>query len=64
MHALDQYIAAVFNSSDVIGPDTCDFHGLATLTCNETHPGEAAIDRTDPWKTAPWAHLLHHSVRS
>ena len=59
MHALDQYIAAVFNSSDVIGPDTCDFHGLATLYCNETHTGEADIVRTDPWKTAPWAHLLH-----
>lgn len=62
LHALDQYIQAVFNSSDPIGPDTCDFHGLATLTCNNTGPGVAAIDRTEPWKTAPWAHLLRGGV--
>ena len=30
LKALNQYIGAVFNSSDVIGPDTCDFHGPPT----------------------------------
>eukprot|EP01051_Picozoa_sp_SAG22_P012934 SAG22_NODE_1395_length_4511_cov_3.492747_1_plen_372_part_00 len=59
LHALDQYISAVFNSSDVIGPDTCDFHGLAKLTCNATTPGVEPLVRDKPWKAAPWVGLLH-----
>eukprot|EP01048_Picozoa_sp_COSAG05_P024486 COSAG05_NODE_5782_length_1090_cov_0.762866_1_plen_286_part_01 len=59
LKALDLYIQAVFNSSDPIIGDTCDFHGLAYLQCNNTGPGVASMDRDDPWQTAPWAHLLY-----
>jgi|EP01049_Picozoa_sp_SAG25_P008265 hypothetical protein len=60
LHALDQYIGAHFNSSDPIGPDTCDFHGLARLQCNASaEPGVAPTNRDYPWKTAPWVNLLH-----
>ena len=70
LHALDQYIQAVFNSSDTKIADTCDFHGLAQLVCNVTRKGVQDIERGQPasngttepihpWHAAPWVDLLH-----
>jgi len=49
-NVLGQYLSAVFNTSTVIGPDSCDFNGLGELHCG--------TDREFPWKTAPYRHML------
>ena len=59
VRVLDQYLQAVFNSSDTKIADTCDFHGLAQLTCKVNHPGVLDINRTEPWRHTPWVNMLH-----
>ena len=59
VRVLDKYLQAVFNSSDTKIADTCDFHGLAQLTCTVNHPGVLDINRTEPWRHTPWVNMLH-----
>jgi hypothetical protein len=54
VHALGQYISAVYNSTIVKGVAACDFAGLAYLTCG----------REEPWKTAPWFNKIKNPIRA
>ena len=54
LHALDQFIQAVWNTSIEKEIGGCDFNGLSILSCG----------REDPWKYTPWYEKLKAPVRA
>lgn len=54
IHALDQFIQAVWNTSVEKASGGCDFNGMSILTCG----------REDPWKHAPWYDQLKAPIRA
>jgi hypothetical protein len=53
VHALDQFIRAVYRSSIDKDIGACDFESLSEFVCG----------REDPWKTAPWFDKLQAPIR-